>query len=137
MRRGRRRGTTILELVATCILLGVVFSVSVPLLTVVSRERHAAEQRQFGLQHAANLLERTVARGWSRLTVGPQEIAAAESDLEFLLPGLERRVEVMSLSDDLNAKLVTVSIHWKSRAGQPIAPVRLSAWVYPKQEMPQ
>jgi hypothetical protein len=136
-RRRSRRGATILELVATCILLGVVFSVSVPLLTVVARERRSAGQRQFAMQHAGNLLERTVARGWSNLSAGPQVIAPADSELESLLPGLEQRAEVRSLGEELDTKLVTVSIRWRNRAGQLIAPVQLSAWVHPTMEVPR
>lgn len=126
-----RHGFSLIELIATCILLGVVFSVSVPLLTVVARERRSGEQRQFALQHATNLLERAATRDWSELPVGPQTISPAPADLQSLLPGLERSVEVRELSDELHTKHVIVSLHWNGRSGQPVAPLRLSTWVYP------
>ena len=126
-----RRGFTLIELIATCILLGVVFSVSIPLLTVVAHERRSVEQRQFALQHAANLLERATTKSWSDLPVGNQELADAPVDVQTLLPGLERQVEVAELPETLRSKQVTVSIRWKSRTGQLVAPIRLSAWVYP------
>lgn len=125
-----RCGFTLIELIATCILLGVVFSVSIPLLTVVAQERRSAEQRQFALQYATNLLERTMTNGWSQLPVGEQTLTAAPTDVQTLLPGLERQVEVKELLETPRSKQVVVSIRWKSRSGQLVAPVRLSAWVY-------
>jgi len=135
--RGRsftRHGFTLIELISTCILLGVVFSVSIPLLTVVAHERRSAEQRQFALQHAANLLEHTTTKSWTQLPVGEQTLTAAPTDVQMLLPGLERQVEVKELSEEPRSKQVAVSIRWKSRTGQLVAPVRLSAWVYPIEE---
>lgn len=129
-----RRGFTLVELIGTCILLGVVFSVSVPLLTLVARERRSTEQRQFALQHAANLLERATLKGWAELPVGEQELPAAPADLQSLLPGLERQVDVSEPADEVRSKQVAVSIRWKSAANQFVAPIRLVAWVYPIQE---
>jgi prepilin-type N-terminal cleavage/methylation domain-containing protein len=130
LRPQTRRGFTLIELISTCILLGVVFSVSIPLLTVVAQERRSAEQRQFALQQATNLLERAMTKTWSELPVGTQELTAAPADVQTLLPGLERQVEVKELTETPRSKLVAVSIRWKSRSGEFVAPIRLSAWVY-------
>ncbi len=130
-RNRARHGFTLVELIATCILLGVVFSVSIPLLTVVARQRRIAEQRQFAIQHASNLLEHTTSRGWKKLAAGPQELTDAPDDLASLLPGLERRVEVKELSEEPRCKLVSVTIAWQSHIGQPVVPLQFSAWVYP------
>ncbi|MBC8112858.1 MAG: prepilin-type N-terminal cleavage/methylation domain-containing protein [Candidatus Saccharimonas sp.] len=132
-----RRGFTLIELISTCILLAVVFSVSIPLLTVVAHERRSSEQRQFALQHATNLLERTMTRTWSELTVGEQELTAPPADVQTLLPGLERRVEVKELSETPRSKQVAVSVRWKGRSGEFVSPIRLSAWVYPNGEETQ
>ncbi len=129
-----RRGFTLVELISTCILMGVVFSVSIPLLTVVAHERRTAEQRQFALQHATNLLERTLTRTWSELPVGNQELAAAPADVQTLLPGLDRQVDVRELTEEPRSKQVSVSIRWHGRSGELVAPIRLSAWVYPNGE---
>lgn len=130
-RPNARRGFTLIELISTCILLGVVFSVSIPLLTVVAHERRSAEQRQFALQHATNLLERTTIKNWSQLAVGEQALTDAPTDVQSLLPGLERQIEVKELSGEPRSKQVAVSVRWKNRTGQLVAPIRLSAWVYP------
>ena len=130
----RRSGFTLVELISTCVLLGVVFSVSIPLLVTVARERLSAEQRQFALQHATNLLERAVVKDWSELPPGEQTLTAAPPDVLAMLPGLERQLTVTELSDEPRSKQVAVSIRWQGRAGHPVAPLALSAWVYPVQE---
>lgn len=127
----RSRGFTIVELIAALILLGVVFTTSISMLIVVARERRGAEQRQFARQHAANLLERHSARGWSELAPGMQTLAPASTELQSLLPDLDQRVEVTELKQEFNSKLLTVTIRWRNLHGQPVAPVQLSAWVYP------
>jgi prepilin-type N-terminal cleavage/methylation domain-containing protein len=129
-----RGGFTLIELIATCILLGVVFSVSIPLLTVVAKERRSAEQRQFALQHVANLLEHAMTKGWAELPVGNQELASAPPEVQTLLPGLERQIEVKELSETPPSRQVTASIRWKGRSGEFVAPIQLSAWVYPSEE---
>ena len=133
-RSPRRSGFTLVELISTCVLLGVVFSVSIPLLVTVARERLSAEQRQFALQHATNLLERAVVKDWSELPPGEQTLTAAPSDVVAMLPGLERQLTVTELSEEPHSKQVTVSIRWQGRAGTAVAPLALSAWVYPVQE---
>jgi type II secretory pathway pseudopilin PulG len=124
-----RRGFTIVELISTLILLGVVFTVSISVLAAVARERRSTEQRQYALQHAANLLEHATARGWSALPSGPQELASASADLQTLLPELDQRLEVTEADD--HAKRLTVSVRWKNRHGQFVSPIQLTAWVYP------
>ena len=101
---------------------------------MVAQERRSAEQRQFALQHATNLLERATTRSWTELPVGKLEFTAAPADVQSLLPGLEQQVEVKELAETPRSKQVTVSIRWKSRSGELVAPLRLSAWVYPNGE---
>src|SRR5258708_6372984 len=114
VRWNARRGFTIVELIAALILLGILFTLSITVLTVVARERRSAEQRQFAVQHAANLLERTVMRAWSELSPGPQTLEPASAELSLLLPDLERRVEVTQLKPDYDSKLVAVTLRWKN-----------------------
>ncbi len=134
IRRLRRSGFTLVELISTCVLLGVVFSVSIPLLVTVARERLSAEQRQFALQHATNLLERAVVKDWSELPPGEQTLTDAPPDVLAMLPGLERQLTVTERADGPPSKQLTVSIRWQGKAGRAVAPLALSAWVYPVQE---
>lgn len=128
-----RRGFTIVELISTLILLGVVFAVSISLLSAVGRERRSTEQRQYALQHVANLLEHATAQGWSKLQEGPQELGPASADLQALLPELDQQL-VVAKATDANAKRLIASIRWKNRHGQFVSPIQLTTWVYPIEE---
>jgi type II secretory pathway pseudopilin PulG len=129
----RRGGFTIVELISTLVLLGVVFTVTISLLAAVGHERRSTEQRQYALQHAANLLEHATARGWSKLQEGRQELGSAPADLQALLPELDQQLEVTKASD-VTAKRLTVSVGWKNRHGQFVSPIQLTTWVYPIEE---
>jgi type II secretory pathway pseudopilin PulG len=129
----RRRAFTIVELIGTLILLGVVFIVSVSVLVAVARERKNTTQRQHALQHANSLLEHATASNWSDLKVGLQEIPPASSDLQALLPGIDQRFEVSEPGAD-RSKQLTVSIRWTNQQGQAVAPIQFVAWVYPSEE---
>lgn len=131
-----RPGFTIVELIAALILLGIVLTLSITLLGVVTHQRYISEQRQFALQHAANLLERTASSGWSRLQAGPQAIDPAPVDVTSILPKVDRRIEVTLLPDEFHSKLITVSISWQHQSQQIVSTVRLSGWVYPLEETP-
>lgn len=131
--RNRRRAFTIVELIGAMILLGVVFTVSISVLVAVTRERKNTAQRQHALQHANSLLEHATARSWSNLAAGVQEIPSASSELQSLLPGMDQRLEVSEPGSD-KSKQLTVSIRWKNVQGQPVAPIKLVAWVYPSEE---
>lgn len=127
-----RRGFSLVEMISTMILLGVIFTVSISILAAVARQRRGTEQRQFALQHASNLLERTVTQGWSELpTSGPVPTDPASADIRAVLPELEQTVDVTESKQDFDSKRVTVSVRWKNSAGRLPTSIRLSAWVYP------
>lgn len=126
-----RPGYSLVELVSALIILGVVFTLSISILTNVAYQRRAAEQRQFALQHAANLLEQFTSHPWSELPPGSQKLQPPSPDLLSMLPELDQQVEVQIVKDELDAKRVSVAVTWKNRHGQFQSPVRLSGWVFP------
>lgn len=126
-----RRAFTIVELVGTCFLMGIMLTVTVPMLLVVARERRALEQRQFALQHLENLLERTVSHPGSDLTIGKQELPEADADLLAILPGMERSLVIKPIEGEQSAQLVVASIRWQTAQGGLNRPMQLSAWIYP------
>ena len=132
-----RSGFTIVEMIGTCLLLGILLSMTVPMLLLVAHERRSTEQRQFALQHAANLLENASARGWSALPAGSLTLPDADSELQGILPGLERSLVVVEHHEgEVHSRQVTASIRWQSRSGNLVAPLRLSTWVHPTKEVP-
>lgn len=132
----RCRGFTIVEMLGTCLLLTILFGMTVPMLLLVAKERRSTEQRQFALQHAANLLENAIAREPSELKEGEIPLPDPDADLEEILPGLERTLIVKQTEGNSEPLQITASIRWRNRAGDLVAPLRLSAWVHPLKEVP-
>jgi type II secretory pathway pseudopilin PulG len=131
-----RGGFTIIEMIGTCLLLGILFSMTIPMLLLVARERRSAEQRQFAMQQAANLLERATKRDWSDLEPGELSIPDPDRDLQAVLPGLQQTLVVKQLADEFDSRQIIASIRWQNRAGELVSPLRLSAWVHSMKEVP-
>lgn len=134
---GPRAGFTIVEAIGACLLLGILLSMTVPMLLLVARERRATEQRQVALQHIANLLEETVARDWNEIPAGELKLPDASPELVSILPGLERTLSATQSSEAPNQKQVTATIRWQNQAGQLVTPIQLSAWKFPATEVAQ
>ena len=136
LRIERRDGFTIVEMIGTCILLGVLFSITVPMFVIIARERRSTEQRQFALQHAANLLEHPTTRRWSELEPGSLKLPEATADLQAVLPGMERTLIVRQIDGEIPSRQIVASIRWQGSAGQMVSPIQLSTWVFPTKEIP-
>lgn len=100
------------------------------MLQVVAHERRSTEQRQFALQHAANLLERTTQQEWSKLTPGAVALQDAEEELRLILPGLEQQVLVHEVAGEAQARQIVASVRWKNKTGEYVQPLKLSTWRY-------
>jgi type II secretory pathway pseudopilin PulG len=131
-----RSGFTVVELIATLILLGVVFTVSISILLAVTHSRRVAEQRQFAMQYAANLLEQAASRPWAELAPGPQPRTPIPPDLATVLPDLEQSIDVTDSPTEFHSRQISVTIRWKDRRGQSVAPMRLTGWAYPTELQP-
>lgn len=135
----RPAGFTLVELIIALMLLGTAMAVILPLMVSVSYQRRAAEQRQYALILAENLLDDLVARPWSditqdTLTAVVAEVRDAEDVRGLILPDLEREVTVTDQPDDA-AKQITLQLRWRNRAGDFTAPVSLSAWKFAPPEV--
>ena len=132
----KRGGFTILEMIGTCLLLGILFSMTIPMMLLVARERRSAEQRQFALQHATNLLEAARTRDWSDLEPGELTVPDPDRDLQAVLPGLQQTLVVKQLAGEIDSRQIIASIRWQNRAGELVSPLRLIAWVHSTKEVP-
>ena len=103
---------------------------------LVARERRSAEQRQFALQHATNLLEAARTRDWSDLEPGELTVPDPDRDLQAVLPGLQQTLVVKQLAGEIDSRQIIASIRWQNRAGELVSPLRLIAWVHSTKEVP-
>jgi len=126
----RRRGFTMVEILASVVMLATAMSLTVQLLGALAAERRAAERRLCAVQEVANLMERVSARPWEEVT--PESLRAVKLSPVALraLPGAELAATVDDASADEGEKRIDLRLKWRDRAGGWTAPVRLSAWVY-------
>lgn len=127
-RRGGRR-FTLLELIVTCLLLGILFTVMVPLLATTARQRQSSDCRLAAITHSANVLERWTARDYADLTGGTTESVPLSGNIAQLLPGGAVDVSVSDEEGGPPARRIAVTVHWQDRHG-PARPVRLTGWVF-------
>ena len=126
----RTAGFTLIELVGTCVILGSVFSIVVPMMLIVARERRSTEQRQFAMQHAANLLDDSTAESWDKLSPGELSLPVASEDLISVLPDLQRSLVVRQIQGDLPSRQIVATVRWRGASGKMDSGVKLSTWVF-------
>jgi len=129
----KRNGIGLMELTVAGAVLAVMMAVSMQLLGVIACERKAASRRQTAVREAGNLMQRVSALPWEKLDrqaldeLSLSETAAAE------LPHAELEATIedeSSPSVETKSKRIGISIRWRDSHGQPVAPVRLTAWRY-------
>ena len=131
---GRRQGFSIVEMIVSAILLGVVLTTTVPLLGWAAGQRHASRQRQFALNEVANVMEQLTLRSWETVTKqSAREIELSEPARAYLTDG-RLTVAVSQPKGGPPAKRITVELSWKNRAGEFVSPASLTAWIYQIQE---
>ena len=108
-----RPGVTLLEVVVSALLLGVIVVAAMQLFKTVGLQRRAIERRHVAIREAGNVLERIAAVPWARLT--PQsvgEIRLSEAARQAL-PGAELAVDVTEPGQEPGLKRVAVRIGWQ------------------------
>ncbi len=123
----RHRGFTLLEMAIGAVLLGVVMALTVQILAWSASERRVSERRQRALYEASTLLERLASLPASKLTPETLDGARLSEDTQKALPGGRLKVAVADAADGL--RKLTVEIQYVDRAGEPVAPVRLTAFL--------
>lgn len=126
----RCRGFTLLEVAVAAAVLVLLMAVTVQMLGWAAAERRAAERRQWALQEATNVLERLTAQSWDSLTAEAVASVELSSQARAVLPDAELKIEVTNRPGPPSAKQLVVDVRWQRPAGQSVASVRLSSWVY-------
>jgi len=113
-------------------------AVSLQLLGILVSDGRAARRQQTAVREATNLMQRASALPWDKLngqTLGDFSLSRNTADE---LPHAELQATVEETASDAaaarpleaEAKRISISIRWKDDRGQPVAPVRLTAWRY-------
>ena len=126
----RRRGFTLIEVVAAAAVLGGLTTRLREVLRLRGREQQAMRDRSRATQLAANVMERLAAQPWDRLTpegVRPLQDAA---DLRQLLPDCKIEIEIVQPAGEPDAKQLTIVVHRPTPPGAADRLARLVAWRY-------
>jgi len=128
VRRGRRRGALLMELIAAMALFGIVLTIAVPVVTSVAALRDETHRRQIAQVELGNLFEQIAARhrqGESVADIAPTLQLAAEAAAQ--LPDAKLTIETAAPTEALPTTLVTARLQWTIGAGRTAAPAELSA----------
>ena len=125
-RRARRSGFSLVEMLVSAILLGAVLLLAVPLLGWVSHQRQIADQRQYALLTLANTIEEVGERPWDELTNDSLSELKLTAEASQFLDSAVLKTVVEVEDEAIPTKSVTLSLTWRNRAGEMIAPVELT-----------
>jgi hypothetical protein len=126
----RRSGVTLLEVVVSALLLGMMVSVAMQMFKTAGLQRRAIERRHVAIREAGNVLERIAALPWARLTpqsVGEFRLSEAARQA---LPGAELAVELTEPGQEPGMKRIAVRIGWQDRPEAPPRPVQAVSFRY-------
>lgn len=132
-----RSGFTMLELTVAASVLGMVFLVTIPLLTKVRDTREEAQRRFVAQLEAANTLERLSLRvADGTLDEAMSQNTSISSEAASVLPEGEIDITPAEQVDDVGNLQITVAVSWLDNAGQRVSPVSLDAWFPVSEQQP-
>ena len=125
-----RGGFSLVELVVSGILLGIVMFVAVPTLDWAGKQHRETERRRQAMIEVANIMDRLTASGWEQITDETGRKIVLAEHLRRHFPGAQLHIDVLPDPKRGDTKRVSVRLSWKDSTGQLVTPVRLNAWVY-------
>gem|GEM_PF-1959014 len=128
------RGFTVLEMLVAFTLLGAASATMIPLIHATAGARKQTVRRQLAAIEVSNLMEVATARPWEQLTTADLESLSMADSTRKLLKEPELSIQVAEDEGTPAARRIQISLRWKNTAGDWLAPVRLTGWVYAPQE---
>ena len=116
--------------------LGTLMAIMIPTLVWSAHEYRLSQEREEAAAEVANIVERLTMQPWESLTPETGRGIRLSSWTEQQLRDASLTVQIGVEPDDPTAKRIHVNIAWTEHAGEPAAPVRLTAWVYQREDSP-
>jgi type II secretory pathway pseudopilin PulG len=126
-----RRGISLLEMLVSGLLLGIMTAMAVPTIAWVTHQQLAIAQHQTAQAEVVNIMERVSVWPWERLN-DPQAVAEVTltPEIQSQLAGARLRIAVETPEGHPDARRIRVILNWNDRSGRPTAEAALAAWVY-------
>lgn len=131
--RSQPRGATLVELSIGAVLVAAALSLTAQTLAWTAADRLEADRRLRAIQLVGNLMERLTARPWSELTPEATAGVGLPGGMERDWPDPRLRVEVADTRGGPGRRIL-IELSWLNRSGERSAPVRLVAFVHPREE---
>jgi prepilin-type N-terminal cleavage/methylation domain-containing protein len=127
----RRRAFTLFEVIIAAAILAALLTASVQMLRAVSIHQRATEHRAAALQAVQAISDEIANIPWDQLTAESAKKVVVPKPLEGYLPGGKLSVSLDEETAPTSSKRLYVDLTWNGPDGQPVAPVRLTSWVFP------
>ena len=136
--RASRRGSLLVEVAMATVLLMIVMTLTVKVTGFVALERRASERRQRAMLEVANMMERITAYPFADVTSDLASRMTLSPAVRQSLPDSELAVDVADSQPGpgRSAKRIAITLRWRGRDGEWVAPVRLNSWIERLTEKP-
>lgn len=127
----RRRGTLLVEVTMSSVLLVTVMVLTVKVLGWVALDRRGVEERERAVVQVANLMERITARRYEDVTPSLAHELSTAAPRARPLPDADLKVDITESQPGAgrSAKRIAIGLRWRDHTGEWTAPVRLVSWI--------
>jgi type II secretory pathway pseudopilin PulG len=127
-----RRAFTLLEVTIAAGMLAVLLTTSVQMLRALSIHQRASERRAVALEAVQAVADQVANIPWDQLTAESAKKVTIPKQLAGYLPGAKLTVSLDEEPTPTASRRVHIDVTWNGADGQPVAPVRLTSWVFPE-----
>ena len=133
--RTRRRGITLTEVIVSCTLLASSMTVVIPMTFRLAHVRRTTHEGQLAQQELANQMDFLTALPREQLQSAAAQVKLHPSTAQQLADAQLTASVTKGVPDPSDAgRRIQLELTWTNSLGHPMAPRRLTSWVYPPGE---
>jgi type II secretory pathway pseudopilin PulG len=132
-----RRAFTLLEVIIAAAMLVMLLTTSVQMLRALSIHQRASERRAVALEAIQAVADQVANIPWDHLTPDSAKKVTIPKPLDVYLPGAKLSVFLDEETTPTASRRILVDLVWNGPDGEPVAPVRLTSWVFPERSRSQ
>jgi hypothetical protein len=132
-----RRGFTVIEATIAAAMLAMLLASSMQMVRLVSAYQRTADRRIIALEAVQSVSDQIANIPWDKLTAASATTVSIPKPLQPYLPAPALRISLSEEATPVPSKQLRVELAWRGSDGQPVAPVRLTTWIYPELRPPK
>jgi hypothetical protein len=122
----------LIEVVIAAGMLAILLATSVQMLRALSLHQRASDRREIALEAVQAVTDQIANIPWDQLTADSAKKVTIPKPLDGYLPGAKLSVSLDNVATPTASRRIHVDLTWNGPDGQPVAPVRLTNWVFPE-----